>query len=346
MIIILLSFLALCLYGIKTNRVDSQPLELNQSIALRGICAVEIMIGHVGLMTGSRVLYPNRKAGILFVGIFFMLSGYGVAYGVLNKSGYLKNFLARRIWRLLLPVYSAYVIYEVILIAVCKEAEWTAIFDIHMFFGSINWYVWEQMAFYAVFWGLYKICPDKTNILLVVLSVVFVGSAYVAGVENPCYGSTLCFSLGLLYYKYERKATQVIKKQFVLFIIICTVTLVLSMATFFILGDRSILGNPVARNIASVSFCVGVLMLLSKYIVKNRISYFLGKCSYEIFIVHPFVLTLFTKVEFASSLFYSVASIGVSMGSAVALHFIVVWIMNLVERMFYENHINRTGLSL
>ena len=169
MIIILLSFLALCLYGIKTNRVNSQPLELNQSIALRGICAVEIMIGHVGLMTGSRVLYPNRKAGILFVGIFFMLSGYGVAYGVLNKSGYLKNFLARRIWRLLLPVYSAYVIYEVILIAVCKEAEWTAIFDIHMFCGSINWYVWEQMAFYVVFWVLYKICPDKTNILMGVL---------------------------------------------------------------------------------------------------------------------------------------------------------------------------------
>ena len=149
-----------------------------------------------------------------------------------------------------------------------------------------------------------------------------------------------------MYYKDEERAAQVIKKQFVLFIIICTVTLVLSMATFFILGDRSMLGNPVARNIASVSFGVGVLMLLSKYIVKNRVSYFLGKCSYEIFIVHPFVLTLFTKVEFASWLFYSIASIGVSIGSAVALHFIIVWIMNLVERMFHENHINRTGLSL
>lgn len=54
---------------------------------------IVIMIGHIGLATGSIVLYPNRKAGILFVGIFFMLSGYGLIYSVDNKPEYLKHFL-------------------------------------------------------------------------------------------------------------------------------------------------------------------------------------------------------------------------------------------------------------
>lgn len=73
MIIILLLWAALVLYGIGRNKVGTPPLELNRTIALRGICAIEIMIGHIGLLTGDIFLYPNRKAGIFFVGTFLML---------------------------------------------------------------------------------------------------------------------------------------------------------------------------------------------------------------------------------------------------------------------------------
>lgn len=46
--------------------------KLNQSVsqAIKGLSALEIMIGHLGIATGFSFLYPNRKAGILFVGIF------------------------------------------------------------------------------------------------------------------------------------------------------------------------------------------------------------------------------------------------------------------------------------
>lgn len=110
MILILILWLILILAGLSVNKVDQQPFSLLQTSALRGICAIEIMIGHIGLATGSLVLYPNRKAGILFVGIFFILSGYGVAYSVDHKMDYMKHFLINRMVKLLLPAYAIKVI--------------------------------------------------------------------------------------------------------------------------------------------------------------------------------------------------------------------------------------------
>lgn len=70
MAIILISWLILSLCGISINQNEQLPFSLKQTTALRGISAIEIMIGHIGLETGSIILFPNRKAGILFVGIF------------------------------------------------------------------------------------------------------------------------------------------------------------------------------------------------------------------------------------------------------------------------------------
>lgn len=110
MAIILISWLILSLCGISINQNEQLPFSLKQTTALRGISAIEIMIGHIGLETGSIILFPNRKAGILFVGIFFILSGYGVAYSMEHKADYLKYFLLDRSIKLLLPAYTVKII--------------------------------------------------------------------------------------------------------------------------------------------------------------------------------------------------------------------------------------------
>ena len=75
MVIILILWIILIFWGISENKNHSNPLNKSLALALRGICAIEIMIGHIGLVTGSVVLYPNRKAGILFVGFFSCCPG-------------------------------------------------------------------------------------------------------------------------------------------------------------------------------------------------------------------------------------------------------------------------------
>ena len=333
MIVIQLLWAALILYGIGRNKEGAPPLELKRTIALRGICAIEIMIGHIGLLTGNIFLYPNRKAGILFVGIFLMLSGYGLVYGYEHKQGYMKFFLIRRCWRLLLPAYLAYALYVTFCAVVLNEMEWAALFDVTRFFHDTNWYVWEQMGFYIVFCLAYKIVPQKTKAPSVVLflSVIFVGIAFVTGMDMPYYGSTLCFAFGMYYYQHEERFSQAAAQYFRKLLVASGILLAAAMCMFFALGDRSVLGNPVARNIASTSFCMMVLLLLGKISVGNKVSYLLGKCSYEIFLVHPFVLAQLMKIDFASQIVYSVVGICISIVAAVIMHFILIMIWRLTE---------------
>lgn len=108
MTVVLFLWLILIAIGIRHNKnSESDVLCQGNAMALRGICAIEIMMGHLEVETGSVVLYPNRKAGILFVGIFLALSGYGLMYSVSNKVNYLRHFFLRRLLiRLLLPAYT------------------------------------------------------------------------------------------------------------------------------------------------------------------------------------------------------------------------------------------------
>lgn len=114
MLIILLSWMAIILIGISWKKDVLPPLDKNQATAIRGISAIEIMIGHIGVATGSLVLFPNRKAGILFVGIFFLLSGYGLALSADKKADYMDSFLLKKSTRLILPAYVVYAAYILI----------------------------------------------------------------------------------------------------------------------------------------------------------------------------------------------------------------------------------------
>lgn len=214
MLAILLLWILMLLYGVKKNKIGSPPMEREQSVALRGICAVEIMIGHIGLLTGNPVLYPNRKAGILFVGLFLMLSGYGVAYGADHKEKYLNHFIARKLAKLLLPAYITYAVYMTALILIFGETGWNSLFDIAGFFQKTNWYVWEQLAFYIIFCFAYTVIPKRANLLIGLLSVGFVGIAFGIGIDVPYYGSTLCFALGLYYYQFEEMLTRAFREKF------------------------------------------------------------------------------------------------------------------------------------
>ncbi len=89
-----------------------------------------------------------------------------------------------------------------------------------------------------------------------------------------------------------------------------------SLILFFVLGNDSVLGNPIGRNVASLSFCVLTLLTLSRVRVGNRVSNYLGKCSYEIFLIHPFVQRLVDEVLEYSHLVYGILVISITLLAA------------------------------
>lgn len=117
-----------------------QVLSRESSISIKGISAVAIMLGHLGKITGFWFLYPFWKSALLFVGVFFMLSGYGLMYNYSNSSEYLNHFLKKRIVSILFPAYVVYILFgciEAIITPGGGGAERTVYYTIYIFKGIL-----------------------------------------------------------------------------------------------------------------------------------------------------------------------------------------------------------------
>lgn len=295
--LIVLLWILIILWKMK-YRADGQqePFSKQNTEVLKGICALEIVLGHLGIATESVFLFPNRKAGILFVGIFFALSGYGLAYSVVNKQEYLNGFLLKRLPKILIPAYMIYGIGVVIkaLLSSNGLGQLGKLIDFSQIFGGINWYIWELALFYIVFYLCAKTGSLKrAHWYILVFSVGFILVAFALGADNPWYGSTLCFWLGIVYFLYQDRFKELlVQRHMVVNLTLCVVIVGGAIVSFFALGTSSFIGNVIGRNLASFFFVICVIILLYRFEIGNAVSIFLGKYSLEIFLIHPIAISI------------------------------------------------------
>ena len=103
---------------------------------------------------------------------------------------------------------------------------------------------------------------------------------------------------GILYIEHEKKIdacfeADFLKKEFVAivaFVILFVGRIALSVAGF----DNQLL-QSVLRNIITIAFIVPLIGLLKKVKIQKRFLIWLGTISYEIYIIHPFILYFFEK---------------------------------------------------
>lgn len=262
---------------------------------MRGICSIEIMIGHLGVATESIALFPNRKAGVLFVGIFFALSGYGLMYSMANKNNYLTKFVPNKIRKVLIPAYIVFLV-DVILHSMINR---NMLYMLNImfpktFFLRTNWYVWELLMLYFVFYMSIKMQNNlkKFHLIILFYSIVFICVAYGFEFENPWYGSTLCFWLGIIYFIYRDRFKELFVLRKPMIKIICCSVVMLSSICLFIVRGGGASGLLIARNAASISFVLVVIILLHWFSLGNKVTMWLGECSYEIFLLHPLFIEI------------------------------------------------------
>lgn len=283
---VLVVWVLLILFGMSQNN-SGNALNIDSANALRGICALEIMLGHIGLATNNIFLFPNRKAGILFVGIFFLLSGYGLSYSLDNKENYLNSF-SKRIARILIIFTPLLVCFCVIKVCINPEKNIVDII-INQMFNSSYWYVWELLGLYLLFYVIAKYKKEKLNLIMLISTMIFVVIAFLLGLNDTWFGSTLAFPLGMYYYSYlSKKEREKSKVPTWLLFIIFSLVLAASILCFFVSPD-SFIGNCVARNIATVMFCLLVLIILSKIKLGNPVISFVSKISFEIYLIHSII---------------------------------------------------------
>lgn len=293
MSLLILPLLWLCLIfgGLQFNkeRTMEDPLSKNQTLAIRGICAIEIIIGHLSIYTGSEMLYLLRKADILFVGLFFLLSGYGTAYSFDKKDNYKKRFIIKKLIRLFVPAYLAHVVNNFHLLILYKNNCFIRdMFNPVMFVEWINWFIYELMAMYIIAYIAVKVGElKKTVVIIWIATVIFLISACIYTLDDPWYGCTLCYPLGVTYYLHKEQLDNIlfrkspVVKGFILLFFLITFS-----GIYIVFNDKYIIPGILARNLASVFFCLFVMLILTWFKATNKLSIWLGSISFELYLYH------------------------------------------------------------
>lgn len=207
------------------------------------------------------------------------------------------------------------------------------VIDIKNFFLMTNWYVWELLMLYIVFYMSIRFNNNlkKVSIIISCFSIIFVSIAYILKFENPWYGSTLCFVLGIFYYLYRKQFIEifVLRNPAIKFASCCLIMTV-AIGLFFV--QRGIIGLLVSRNIASVFFVILLLSCLHRISVGNNVSAWLGKSSYQIFLFHPlFINTLRPWIR--NDVIYSFLVMGVTILASYVYILCEIKMKNIVNKL-------------
>lgn len=298
MIGFLLCLLIACLY--KTTfikgktRFCEEPLKLANIIPLRGILAVEIVLGHTyGHLENDSLLYFNNRIGVWVVGIFFFLSGYGLSYSFHRKKDYLKGFLVKRVGRILFPfVIVCFLNY---FLGVCGSL-------LECMFQ--DWFVVEMTLIYCVWYLLYRYLPEKYVVpifafLVLVLNIW--GSYY--GIGSRWYGSTACFLLGIAFEKNEKTIFPYCRAGYGRKIGISVAFFVFSGISF-VLNENNLFANTLMINVTCILLCIIVYLFMMKITIGNVLTHFLGCISWQIYVSHRTFLKICDQIEVANDFTY------------------------------------------
>ena len=161
------------------------------------------------------------------------------------------------------------------------------------------WFIWVIIAAYIVFYAVFN--HTEINVGAYWFTVITIAYILISAFVNPrdeMYASIIGMPLGILWAEHEEKIdayfeTDFLKKEIVaiaVFAIIFIGRLVLSVAGF----DNQLF-QSVLRNIITIAFIVPLIELLKKVKIQKRFLIWLGTISYEIYIIHPFILYFFEK---------------------------------------------------
>jgi hypothetical protein len=307
--------------------------------------------------------------GILAVAFFFFSSGFGLLKRWMTDENYIKGFMRRRIFTVLVPFFICNYIYltDALLNNIASRMHFGFGEVICSFFGIflINnemWFAVEIMILYIAFRLVFaKVKKPLTGIIImtfVVLAMMTIGlfsghsdtgvmSYWFKG--EWWYNTLLMFPLGMLYAYKEDRINRVVKRAFVAVLLGSAVLFVILDHIHKNLISRSIYwteyansANPILdkllglgeETLLEIVFMILVLTIMSRVKIGNPVIKFFGKISLEIIMLNYLVIE---KLYFL----YTMYGIGVYLAAVTAGTIVLASVVYLVKNIVLER---RSGL--
>ena len=324
--IILIALALLLFLGLKPSKLhewQEEPLSLDRSKAIQGFAAVAIIVHHLAqeLAETAGAIGFFSELGVLFVGIFFFFSGYGLYTSLKTKENYLKGFLKKRLVTILVPFYMCILVFTV---AACitgmkfSPVQLLAVLSGGALINQHMWYIVETAILYLAFFVIYRLIKNRTA-ATVVMGIFVI--AMMAGSLMLCHGkdmsasgwfqgewwynSSFLFVIGIIVSKHSEALRKIARKGYIILLIVFgALTALLGPQTQYMLRSysywseipgetRAILDKVRCLSVQLpwiICFVMFLLLIMMKVRFGNPVLKFLGSISLELYLIHNLFL--------------------------------------------------------
>ena len=336
------------------------PLDVKTTACLKGIFAIGIVLHHFAVHfksaeTWDFVQIIFTKMGAVAVGVFFMLSAFGLMQSYKkNGTKYLKKMLLVKIpvlYLLYVVVNAMYLIERVS--AGANFGTWGSVtrilgLDFLNNWSRISanaWFIFTIIMMYLLFiivLAATRKLKHSKHINLAIITALTIAIYLIVDLLHPFNISGLyvraifCFPLGMAYATYYEKINRWLKK---FWYIPFSMAAVLMGIDFFIISFPEQLRCLVA--------CVFVISFISKLDIRNRIAERIGLISLEIYLLHGLFLILCDQwVGRMHQFEFTTLALILSIVASIILYYAQVGIGKLIKLVRRKQNHRKQTISL
>lgn len=358
--LILIPVLALLFVGAKRydNGFNKDYLSKDNTLALKGACALSIVLLHIGGVTQAKLL-PEITA--FAVSVFFFLSGYGMITALKNKGdSYLNKFIQRHTIKLAIPYFVAALIYVIYFryaqgnLGFKYYDEYTVSFKgiVSAFFEHgytivVNsWFVIVLFVFYLFFYISFKKCKNMEegigffSLLVIAFTVLMFYLAQFKGWYTAWYMQNFSIIIGTLYGYKKELIDKVIKSHKGTVVSVLGVILFSLLAAFGVLKYNTDIGGHINTAEYCVLTCIIPICVAVAYssiqIGCKKIWGGIGKVSFELYLIHGLFYYMFQmgRLKIENKLVFCICVIAASLVASFILNIINKYLVKLLQKLF------------
>lgn len=311
-LIVPILFIAILFIGskfCKKGEWNDECLSLKQTKAIRGFCAIGILLHHLAQRTAASWLDSKYiihgldffvDIGYIFVGIFVFVSGYGLYKSYKNKENYFNNFFSKRVFPLILAYVTTSLIY-------------------YLYKGISSTYTWYIAAicycYISFYFSFKKTRNEYLSLSIILLStIIYCAFCRFMMFGGWCYNVIGLFFVGIVFAKFEKHIIALFKKAYIPLILITILLMlicryyghyyegIIYSITKEAIYDKYSLLIILYRFLAALFFVLTFILISLKCRIGNKILYFYDHISLEFYLiqglfVHAFSYSYFDAIQ-------------------------------------------------
>ena len=333
--IVLLAVLAVGIWGIGLRR-DNGYLSKEQTGAINGFFVLLVFLRHtvdyITLGSWDGVFGAvNTGLDQLIVVPFLFYSGYGIMCSIRRKGqSYVSALPRHRLFTVWYHFALAVAMYLILALCMGKDYGVTRIllsFTGWDSIGNSNWYIFATLVMYLFTWLSFTVFRKDHRLAAAMLMVLAVGYILLMRRFKGIwwYDTALVYPAGVLYGLYREQIDRFLQKKAYM----PWLALALCGAAFLLCFKLQ--SGLVWREGMAVTFALTVLCAAMVFKIGNPVLTFLGKYTFEIYILQRIPMILLHDL-FNNQYVYLAVSFGLTLLLAVAFHNVLnrmdAWIYN------------------